>query len=193
MSRRKPSPGREKLLATAGALFAESGFDGVSTKQLAAGAGLSIGALYHHFATKGDAYCATLEWHLSRIPPPDEGTGGSRSRLNRQVEWFCSVIAAQTVESQLLRHELLDPHLPMGLTALPPFAAAFARFQQLMAEVAPEADAEEAVAVIVSLSFGFARLGGLKLQAPAFAARTNDPASIAETVMRIVFRRGESD
>ena len=191
MSSRKPGPGREKLLATAGSLFAASGFDGVSTKQLAAQAGLSIGALYHHFATKADLYAAVLEWHLSRIPPPDEGAGegggNARSRLDAQVAWFCSVIAARSVESKLLQLELLDPHLPMGLAALPPFAQAFARFQELMANVAPEADAEETVAAIVALSFGFARLGGLKLQAPGFAARNSDPAAIAATAMRIVF------
>lgn len=188
MTRRKPGPGREKLLASAAALFADSGFDGVSTKQLAAGAGLSIGALYHHFPTKTDAYRAALEWGLSRIAPPAEPAGTAQAQLEAQVEWFCSVIAAQTMESQLLRLELLDPHLATGLTELAPFSHAFARFQSLMAQVAPQADAEEAVAAIVSLSFGFARLGGLRLAVPGFVRRTPDPAAIAAAAMRIALR-----
>jgi AcrR family transcriptional regulator len=188
VSGRKQSPGREKLLESAAVLFAAAGFDGTSTKQLAANAGLSIGALYHHFPTKADAYRAALEWSLSRIAPPAEAGGTASEQLDAQVRWFCSVIAAQTVESQLLRLELLDPHLPMGLTELAPFSHAFARFQRLMIEVAPDSDAEEVVAAIVSLSFGFARLGGLKLVASGFAERTADPAKIAEAVMRIVLR-----
>lgn len=189
MTRKKAAPGRGKLVETAGALFAAAGFDGVSTKQLAAEAGLSIGALYHHFPTKHAAYCAALEWGVSRIAPPDdllfEVAGDPRRQLEGLVAWFCAAISGKATESQLLRLELLDPHLEQRLSDLPPFSAAFARFQRLMALVAPQADAERTVAAMVALSFGFARLGGLRREAPAFAARMGDPHEIAAEITRI--------
>jgi len=188
---RKAAPGRDKLLETAGALFAAAGYEGVSTKQLAAGAGLSIGALYHHFPTKEAAYRAALQWGLSRIPEPDLSSfdGDPMARLEGQVAWFCDVIAAPTVESELLRLELLDPHLDTRLSDLEPFAASFDRFQELLSALAPEADAELMLASIVSLGFGFSRLGGLRRQVPELATRLRDPADIAGMVMRLIFAR----
>lgn len=189
MRQRKAAPGREKLLETAGALFAAAGYEGVSTKQLAAGAGLSIGALYHHFPAKEDAYRAAVKWGLARIPELDVSAfdGDPRARLEAQVAWFCEVIAAPSVESQLLRLELLDPHLDTRLSDIEPFAASFERFQQLLAALAPDADAELILAAIVSLGFGFSRLGGLRRQVPGLATRLREPGDIARMVMRLIF------
>lgn len=195
MTRRKAAPGRERLLETAGALFAAAGFDGVTTKQLATEAGLSTGALYHHFPNKEAAYQAAVSWGLSRIPEPDFAAldGDPMARLEAQVGWFCSVIADDTTESQLLRLELLDPHLATRLSDLEPFSASFSRFQHLMSTLAPEADADLVLAAIVSLGFGFSRLGGLRRQVPRLATRLRDPADIARMVMRLIFAPGPSE
>lgn len=186
---RKAGPGREKLIESAGALFAEAGFDGVTTKQLAAHAGLSIGALYHHFPSKLDAYRAALAWGVSRLAPAPPSTGGTpHDEFRRLIIWFCSVISAETIESHLLCLELLQPHLSTPLSDLEPFASTLRRFQLLVEQVAPGVDREEMLAAIVSLSFGFARLGGLKVQVPDFAQRTRDPLTIAETVLRLLLK-----
>jgi AcrR family transcriptional regulator len=189
VTRRKAAPGRERLLETAVALFAAAGFDGVSTKQLAAEAGLSIGALYHHFPTKEAAYQAAVGWGIARIPAPDLSRfdDDPMARLEGQVAWFCSVLADSTVESQLLRRELLDPHLGSRLSDLGSFAESFERFQELLARLAPDADAELMLAAIVSLGFGFSQLGGLRRQVPRLAPRLRDPDDIARIVMRLIF------
>ena len=54
---------REALLAAAGRLFAEHGYAETSTEAVLAAAGLTRGALYHHFRDKRDlfeAVCRTL-------------------------------------------------------------------------------------------------------------------------------------
>lgn len=45
---------REKVLAAAEELFAEQGYDATSVAQVVARAGVTKGALYHHFAAKED-------------------------------------------------------------------------------------------------------------------------------------------
>lgn len=53
-------PGREKLLRAAAALFAESGYDGVTTRQILERAGVEAPSLYHHFGSKLGLYRAVL-------------------------------------------------------------------------------------------------------------------------------------
>jgi len=52
---------REKLLQTGRSLFAEKGFAGVSAEELVAGAGLTRGALYHHFDGKAGLFAGVYE------------------------------------------------------------------------------------------------------------------------------------
>jgi AcrR family transcriptional regulator len=53
-------PGREKLLEAAAALFAESGYDGVTTRKILERAGVEAPSLYHHFGSKLGLYRAVL-------------------------------------------------------------------------------------------------------------------------------------
>ncbi len=52
---------RDALVAAARPLFAEHGYGGVSTDQIARAAGVTRGALYHQFAGKEDLFAAVFE------------------------------------------------------------------------------------------------------------------------------------
>jgi AcrR family transcriptional regulator len=52
---------RQSIVDTAIRLFAERGFRGTTTRQLAAAVGVSEPVLYQHFRTKGELYTAILE------------------------------------------------------------------------------------------------------------------------------------
>jgi AcrR family transcriptional regulator len=51
---------RQRILASAAREFAARGFDGTSLRQVAAGADLTLGSLYFHFATKADLVAEVL-------------------------------------------------------------------------------------------------------------------------------------
>jgi AcrR family transcriptional regulator len=55
---RDPQPAKERILASAERLFAGHGFDGVSLREIAAGAGAQLALIHYHFGSKLDLYRA---------------------------------------------------------------------------------------------------------------------------------------
>jgi TetR/AcrR family transcriptional repressor of nem operon len=54
VSREKFAENREKILAVAGELFREKGFDGIGVAEIMKAAGLTHGGFYGHFESKGE-------------------------------------------------------------------------------------------------------------------------------------------
>lgn len=52
---------REQIIEAAIALFAQQGFDGTSTRQIAGSIGITEGLIFHYFPTKADLLKAVLE------------------------------------------------------------------------------------------------------------------------------------
>ena len=84
-------PGRVQLMRTAVALMGDTGYDGTSTRDIAAAAGVSVAALYYHFPSKLDLLREFLhEAHdivLARVTRAVEQTGpDARERLDAAVQ-----------------------------------------------------------------------------------------------------------
>ncbi len=57
---------RERILAAAGELFGEHGFDGVTTQQIAERADVAVGTLFRYAATKGELFLMVYNEQLAR-------------------------------------------------------------------------------------------------------------------------------
>lgn len=66
---------RERIISSARALFAEKGYDGATTSQIARRAGVAEGTIYRHFASKKDLFMACIE------PVVDESLGEGLSKM----------------------------------------------------------------------------------------------------------------
>ena len=181
----------ETILAAAEGLFARHGYDGVSTKQLAAAAGVTIGALYHHFAGKEALYEAATRRAFSRrsaVPKKlVESQAPARERLTQQVAWFVGSLITDKNFGLLLRRELLDPRSDAKrLVYLDVFQQALGLFKDLIQQLAPEADADVAVASMLALVFGFANLKGLYAIVAGVRKSLSTPEQIAEHATRLL-------
>ncbi len=67
LAEEKMPPGKKRVLATAIELFASQGFDGTSTLQIAAQAGVSQATIFKYFKTKEDLLLAILEPVIPKI------------------------------------------------------------------------------------------------------------------------------
>jgi AcrR family transcriptional regulator len=116
-ARRRISGGerRESILALTSRAFAERGYDGVRTAELAKSAGVSEALIYQHFRTKAELYRAAvdrsadiLEDRLSSAAGPP---GSAEERLERGVNAFLEFVSDASNAWRVLALHVSDPEL----------------------------------------------------------------------------------
>lgn len=180
-----------KILDVAEYLFAVHGFDAVSTKQLAATAGVTIGAIYHHFEGKEALYAAAARRAFSRgaIAPRElfDSVEPPEIRLEKQVEWFVRAIVEDRNFGLLLQRELLDPRTEGTiLLTISGFREALEHFKDIMRTLVPDVDTDEAFASMLALCFGFANLKGIYAIAPGARRMLASSKAIAAHATRLL-------
>jgi AcrR family transcriptional regulator len=112
-------PTRIRILSTTPAVFAEAGFAGSSTRQLAAAAGVNIATLAYHFGDKQGLYEAAIDHVFGTLldaPLPDlEGLPRSE-----RLRAFMGAIFSTACEQRdgirlLLRHVISEGGLPTAV------------------------------------------------------------------------------
>jgi AcrR family transcriptional regulator len=135
---------RRRLIEAAHAQFLEKGYHGTSMRQIAQAAGLAVGGIYNHFASKEDVFVEVLdEYHPYHvIVPALEAAGGDslEAFLRQVVTEIRSVIHQQ--QNQLLplvfieMVEFRGRHVQtLAARILPAFAPFLARFTEHRAEL----------------------------------------------------------
>jgi AcrR family transcriptional regulator len=84
---------RDELLLTAKELFADRGYDNVTVAEIAAGAGVSVKTLFHHFRSKEDLLLAELDQTHERLLNALRERGPDHSPVDALVSWISDEIA----------------------------------------------------------------------------------------------------
>ncbi|UCV23645.1 TetR/AcrR family transcriptional regulator [Ferribacterium limneticum] len=192
--RRRDAPSTEnKILNAAEKLFAKHGFDSVSTKQLAAEAGVAIGALYHHFPSKEAVYAAATKraFAAKSTLPNDvkESKEPPARRLAQIVAWFIRAIIMDKSFGLLIKREMLDPRPSTPhLLDKDMFQQPLNLFKELIHQIAPDANVDEATASMLALVFGFSSLKGIYALFPSVRETLVSPEEIAEHATNLLLR-----
>jgi AcrR family transcriptional regulator len=106
------------LLAAARALFAEHGFDGVTTQAVAAGAGVAQGSLFHHFRSKRELFVAVHDNVQGELVARIEAAASDAASPADRFDRIWRAYFAATEDPGLRRILLLDGPRVIGLDAL---------------------------------------------------------------------------
>jgi AcrR family transcriptional regulator len=116
-SRRRISGGerRESILALTSRAFAERGYDGVRTAELAKSAGVSEALIYQHFRTKAELYRAAVDRSAEildeRLTTAVSGAGPAEEKLERAVDAFLEFVSDRSNAWRVLALHVSDPEL----------------------------------------------------------------------------------
>jgi len=103
---------REDILTLAVPLFAKSGFDGVSIRNVASQIELTPAALYYHFKDKEELYFETVkhafETKTSAAKDLIESSSDPIANLENFITWFVETLDRERDFQKLLQWVLLD-------------------------------------------------------------------------------------
>ncbi len=188
-ARKRDSASTEnRILTTAEKLFARYGFDAVSTRQLATEADVTIGALYHHFPSKEAVYAAATKRAFAAKSTPPKSLIDSKEpperKLAQLITWFVRTFVLDSTFGLLLRRELLDPRSSTPhLIDEELFEQPLELCRNLLHQLAPNANADEAIATMLALLFGFANLKGIYAIFPSVRETLSTPEEIGDYVI----------
>lgn len=141
---REPRCTAGRLLGEAERLFAERGFDGVTIRDVAGGAGVNVSTLHFHWRDKQTLYEAVCRLHARHVIAAVERVDAESAGPERLARWVDAVVEL------LVAHPALAPMALQSVSgpAPPDLAALFQHdvsiFRRLEAEVAKAVSPERA-------------------------------------------------
>ena len=182
---------REALLGAAVDLLVEQGYSGVTTTRVAHRAGVSVGALQHHFGTKADLLSAAVEHVFARRQaefakamadlPADE------DRMDAAVDALWSIFSGPTFVAWLELWVAARTDAGLAEVLIPVQEEFTRRSTELFAEVVGDvAGAEDPHVRDLALSLTYNALDGLAL-GRLLGDRIQFPTSTDEGVFTLKF------
>jgi AcrR family transcriptional regulator len=104
------------LVLAAGELFAEHGFEGVSTRMIADKAGVNLGGIHYHFGTKEALYVAAFRYVCEKDDRPSlSHLLAQRPEIAESKEGLSEAIL---IACRNFIHDIFDPDKPLWRTRL---------------------------------------------------------------------------
>jgi AcrR family transcriptional regulator len=191
MTRPVKTKSKTGILDLAIPLFAQSGYAGVSMREIANVVGIRAASLYHHFPDKQTLYLQAMarafEDKAQGFAEALTVTGTPEKRLAGFVQIFTSLMSKDPEFRALLQRELLDgDETRLKLLAREVFREPFIAMEALADELAPGCDAHMVAISIASLILYHLETAPIRRYLPGGKAKHNKPAVIADHVTRLL-------
>lgn len=158
---------REAILGSAVELFAESGYSGVSMRDLARACGITPAALYHHFDNKRSLYVESIKHSFKErtqgLEKMLEQTDSGEQTVRSIMGWFTDLIAGDVIFRRLLHRELLDGDAErLRLITEQVLREPFERITRTVEQVYPKMDASFVGLTVISALLGHFELAPVR-------------------------------
>jgi len=182
---------KEEILELAIPLFAQSGFAGVSMRDIAKVVGINAASLYHHFPDKQALYLQAMrqafEDKAQGFSAVLTATGTPEQRLEDFVHTFTKLMSNDPDFRALLQRELLDgDEVRLKLLAEQVFKEQFIAMGELASELAPDCDTHMAAISIASLVLYHLETAPIRRFLPDGRTRHNKPDVISRHVTSLL-------
>ena len=191
MAKQAPRNTREEILELSVPLFATTGFDGVSMRDIAAAVGVTPAALYHHFSDKEQLYLNAVGYAFEERMGPlkallDAG-GNPWDRLASFVVQFTRMLAKEENFRRLIQWVLLDnDEQRLQSLADEVFRDLFHALRHLAGEVAPGQDPQPLVISVIGLVIYPFETQSVRRFLPGYQRQHEDPEVIARHVIDLL-------
>ena len=194
---------RERILRVATDLFSQAGYDAVTTRTIAAAAGLNVATVAHHTGSKAELYdavfarlhereAALLDGALGDVTPADVADPVRvRAVVHRLVDSYVDVLAAEPAIAGLWSRRWLERGQRADAVEERFARPLFDRVEQLLAaaqdagSLAP-LDAHLAVKSVVWITYGYFTGGLVEAHAPRDVTDAAQVERLRSFVHRVV-------
>ncbi len=171
---------RERLVEVARGAFASEGYAESATEEIVRRAGVTRGALYHHFGSKQGLFVAVLEDVLHDLAAQVEAAASAESEPWMQLQAGCHAFLRAAIDPRIQRIALVDAPAVLGWDTLRELDGAHSQRLLQSAVEALKASGEISVASPTAAS---ALLSGAMNEAALWIARSGSPeAALAEAI-----------
>lgn len=184
----------DRILTQALPLFATEGYGGVTMREIARAAGLTIGTLYHYFPSKRALYLAVLDrvygkaakhWSNEVLHGPDD----PQERLEIYLREYCAFVAGNHDFVRLMKREQLEGDAEqMELQANTLFARQYQDTVDLFAELAPECDPTLLAHSLIGMVLHHYEVRALRPLFPGYRPEHDEPERVAAHVLSVLTR-----
>lgn len=182
----------DRILTQALPLFAIQGYGGVTMREIACAAGLTIGTLYHYFPSKRALYLAVLDraygqaaahWATDIL----HGSDDPQEKLRIYVSEYCAFVAANHDFVRLIKREQLEGDAEqMELQANTLLAQQYRATVDLFAEIVPNRDPTLLAHSLLGMVLHHYEVRALRPFFSDYRPEHDDPQRVATHVLSVL-------
>jgi AcrR family transcriptional regulator len=182
---------KKRILSDVIPLFAKSGYDRVTMREIAAKARITAGSLYHHFPSKQELYLEAMKQAFTdstrRLTEALSADRPPADRLRNLVFRFCKQLQKDRVFSRLIHREILDGNEKrFRMIVDQVFKEFFSEITRMCKELAPMFDPYLLAISVVALAAYHYQITPIRKYLPGGRPTYDNPEIVAQHIITLL-------